>query len=262
MMARLAESAAGDAARLLVERQGDLTRSFKDTHLGVVDFATQTDIDAERVIRERLAVSGVPVFGEEEAGADPCAGWCWVVDPIDGTLNWANMLPMFAVSVALCENGVPKVGVVITPKLEQKVHIGIVGSGTWCDGNLTQVSQITLGEAVVAYDGFRGPQNNEYVDAIRSTVGRHRLVGTTATELALCSAGGFAAVIAPVAQFWDIAAGVALVQGAGGVVRDFNGGPHAPGSGSIIAGTPMVVDALIAALHGRQDDPSIFFARN
>ena len=255
MMARLAESSADEVSDLLQSRQGDLTRSYKDTHDGQIDFATQTDIDAERIIRARLAVSGIPVHGEEEFGADPLDGWCWVVDPIDGTLNWANNLPFFCVSIALCENGVPRVGVIETPQLHFKTYIGIEGGGAWRDGEPIKVTDAPAEESVVAYDGFRSGSQDSYLERLRPVIGRHRLFGTTAMEMALCAAGGFSAVISPVAKFWDVAAGIAIIRAAGGVAHDPSGGEHRPGSGSVIAGAAQVVGPIISALNTVSNTP-------
>jgi len=247
MMARLAQSAADDASELLHNRQGDLTRTFKETHNGLIDYATQTDIDAERLIRSRLSVSGIPVHGEEESGHDPLDGWCWVVDPIDGTLNWANSLPFFAVSIALCENGVPRLGLIETPHLHHKTYLGIEGIGAWRDGESIKISSTLPSESVVAYDGFRD-LDDQLLPRIRQVIGRHRLIGTTAVEMALCAAGGFGAVVSPQAKFWDSAAGIALIQAAGGIALDPSGAAHKPGSGSVIAGSASVVNAIIKSI--------------
>ena len=248
-MAGIAEAAVRQVGDLLVGRRGDSSRNMKNTHGSSIDYATQTDIDAERLLRDTLACSGVPVHGEEENGADPLVGWCWVVDPIDGTLNWANNLPLCAVSVALCENGVPMVGVILTPGLRRRITIGIVGMGTWVDGERTTVTSVPAKESVVAYDGFRDP-NKDIVKEIRSVVGRHRLIGSTATEMALCANGGFGAVVAPEAMFWDVAAGIALIRAAGGVAVDISGAQHKPGSGSVIAGAGHIVATIVEALGG------------
>lgn len=249
VMAELAEDAVRQVGELLRARHGDTTRNMKATHGPAIDYATQTDIDAERLLRRALEISGLPVHGEEEAGADPVSGWCWVVDPIDGTLNWANNLPLCAVSVALCENGVPKAGVILTPGLRRRMTVGIVGVGTWVDGVSASVTDVIAQEAVVAYDGYRDPTKDRVAE-LRGAIGRHRLIGSTATEMALCANGGFGAVVAPEAMFWDVAAGIAIIQGAGGVAVSVDGQPYRPGSGSVIAGAGQVVAAVVAAFGG------------
>jgi len=248
-MAKIAEVAVQRVGDLLASRHGDQSRNMKDTHGPALDYATETDIIAERMLREALEETGIPVHGEEENGADPLIGWCWVVDPIDGTLNWANNLPICAISVGLCDRGVPKLGVILTPALRRRMSIGIVGMGAWVDGEPITVSSVTPKEAVVAYDGFRDA-GKDISAKIRSVVGRYRLMGSTATEMALCANGGFGAVISPEAMFWDVAAGIALIQAAGGVVVDMNGNPPSPGSGSVIAGSGDVVAAIVEGLGG------------
>ena len=248
-LAKIAEDAVQRVGDLLASRHGDQSRNMKNTHGVAIDYATETDIIAERMLREALAVTKIPVHGEEENGADPLNGWCWVVDPIDGTLNWANNLPLCAISVGLCKNGVPKLGVILTPALRRRMSIGIVGLGAWVDGEPIVVSSVTPKEAVVAYDGFRDI-GKDISGKVRSVIGRYRLIGSTATEMALCANGGFGAVISPEAMFWDVAAGIALIQAAGGVIVDLSGNPHKPGSGSVIAGSGQVVAAIVEALGG------------
>jgi myo-inositol-1(or 4)-monophosphatase len=236
---------AGEELRI---RVGDTSRSLKDTHGGGIDYATETDIAVEKMLRGALAPSGFSFHGEEGAGDDVNSGWCWVVDPIDGTLNWANHLPFCAVSIGLCRDGVPILGVIHTPLLAGSTWLGIVGEGAWRDGSAVRVRDVELREAVIAYDGIRGGGADPYLGALRSAVGRHRLLGSTATEMALCADGGFAAVVAPTAMFWDVAAGVALVRAAGGTTVALDGSEPVPGSGSVIVGAPRTVDAIISAL--------------
>jgi myo-inositol-1(or 4)-monophosphatase len=251
---RMAVKAAEQTGELLRNRSGDRSRTMKHTHGDAIDYATDTDMAAEALLRELLAPSGYNFHGEEGAGDDFTQGWCWVVDPIDGTLNWANGLPMCAVSIGLCFNGDPVLGVIHTPYLVGRTWVGVVGRGAWCDGEPVFVNDVDPDEAVVAYDGVRGTGQDPYLVAIRSVVGRHRLIGSTATELALCAGGGFAAVIAPVAMFWDVAAGVALVRAAGGVALSLDGSPAMPGSGSVVAGSARTVKAVTEALRNLSAD--------
>lgn len=247
-LGRLAVTAAETAGRLVTERQGDRSRTLKDTHGGGIDYATDTDLASEALLRELLAPSGLSFHGEETAGDNVVDGWCWVVDPIDGTLNWANNLPFCAISVGLCHDGIPVLGVIHTPMLSSRTYLGIVGQGATCNGSPIAVNDLDPSNAVVAYDGVRGGGPDPYLAALRGAVGRHRLLGTTATEMALCAGGGFAAVVAPSAMFWDVAAGVALVRAAGGNAVSLDGTPHRPGSGSVVAGAPRTVDAVVTAL--------------
>ncbi len=250
MLAALATDAAIAAGHLLRERQGDRSRSLKDTHGPGIDYATETDHASEALLRDRLSWSGIGFHGEEGAGDDVTEGWCWVVDPIDGTLNWANNLPMCAVSIGLCFNGIPELGVIHTPLLGGRTWVGVVGRGASCDGEAVFVNDIEPSEAVVAYDGMRGAGPDPYLGAIRGAVGRTRLLGSTATEMALCADGGFAAVVAPCAMFWDVAGGIALIRAAGGKTVSIDGGPLVPGSGSVVVGAPRTVDSIVAAIAG------------
>lgn len=247
-MANLAVGAARSAGELIITRRGDSTRTFKNTHVGSIDYATETDLASEALLRKALERSKLSFHGEETAGHDVNDGWCWVVDPIDGTLNWANNLPFCAISIGLCHNGVPVLGVIHTPLLNGRTWVGVVGEGASCDGRAVSVNDVDPREAVIAYDGVRGNGPDPYLAALRGAVGRHRLLGSTATEMALCADGGFAAVVAPSAMFWDVAAGIALVQAAGGKAVALDGGEPVPGSGSVVVGSARTVDAVVNAI--------------
>lgn len=228
---------------------GDKTRLYKDTHGANIDYATESDRIIEREIKKLLADTNLEILGEEYGGESSNKGYCWVIDPIDGTLNYANELPFASISLSLAYNGNPIIGIISTPKLNDNLYFGIENIGAWKNYEKINTIQRDFKEVVIAYDGVRGDMEDIYINKIKKEFGRVRLLGTTATELALCAEGGFGAVFSPMAEFWDVAGGIAIVKGAGGVVCNIDGNEALPGSGSIIAGCRDNVHKIIDAIN-------------
>jgi len=228
---------------------GDESRVYKETHGALIDYATESDRLIEHEIKKILAETNIEVLGEEFGGDNTNKGYCWIIDPIDGTLNYGNRLPFAAISLALAYNGNPIIGIISTPKLNDNLYFGIESIGSWKNYNKINVIQRDLKEVVIAYDGVRGDMEDIYINKIKKVFGRVRLLGTTATELALCAEGGFGAVFSPMAEFWDVAGGVAIVKGAGGIVYNIDGSEAIPGSGSIVAGCRDNVYKIIDAVN-------------
>lgn len=222
--------------------------NFKNSHLGLLDFATETDYSVERSICEFLAKSNIPVYSEENNSNEE-NGLLWVLDPIDGTLNMEHNLPFFSISLSLINEGLPLIGVIATPALSKTIYSGAKSIGAFKNKTPIFVSNRPNKEAVIAYDGFRGSEVDTFLPKIKQVVARHRLLGTTATEMALCAEGAFDAVVTPSSRFWDLAAGVALIQAAGGIALALDGGEFPPFSDSVIAGSENTVSAIIKAIN-------------
>ena len=222
--------------------------NFKNTHSGSIDFATETDYSVQSSICEFLAKTKIPVYSEENNHNEE-NGVLWVLDPIDGTLNMEHGLPFYAISLALIKDGVPILGVIATPALGKTIYSGAKSIGAFKDKVPIRVSDRLNKEAVIAYDGFRGNEVDTFLPKIKQAVARHRLLGTTATEMALCAEGAFDAVVTPASKFWDLAAGVALIQAAGGVALSLDGSKLLPFSDSVVAGSENTVRAIIAAIN-------------
>jgi myo-inositol-1(or 4)-monophosphatase len=237
-----------EASHIFLKNFGDLSRMYKNTHQNTIDYATKSDIEIEEFIRDFLVETEITFLGEEGSKPENLDGYCWVVDPIDGTLNYGNTLPFSAISVGLTYNQRPIIGIIATPALNNNLYYGISKIGSWKNNKKIEVRKTNSRESVIAYDGVRGDMIDPYIDKIKKSVGRARLLGTTATELALCAEGAFSAVVAPMAEFWDVAAGIAIVEGAGGVVKDFDGLDLIPGKGSIIAGESGIVEEILKSL--------------
>jgi myo-inositol-1(or 4)-monophosphatase len=260
-MIDLARQVAEEAGEILMERFGRLTASEIERK-GARDVVTVADTAAEEHIRRRLtqAMPDVPVIGEEGSKAVTAApaGPAWIVDPLDGTVNFTQGIPIFAVSIGYVEDGVPLAGVVHAPALGQTFWGG-PGAGVF-EGDRPVFTSITpmLEDAVVA-TGF-AYERNETADnnlaslqsIILGTRGIRRM-GAAAIDLAYVASGRLDGFWEYHLKPWDVAAGVALIRGAGGVVTDQRGGEDWLFGGHIVAANALLHESLRTALAPLQD---------
>ena len=224
---------------------------------GVRDPVTDADLASERLIVERLRARfpGVPIAAEEETHERGGDGPVFYVDPLDGTVNFSQALPFFAVSIALYEGRTPRLGVVHAPRLRE-TFAAAAGAGATLNGEPLAVSRKQrLIDAVLAtgfaYRRNELPDDNvqHFVDTILK-VRDLRRGGSAALDLAYVAAARLDGHWEPHLNAWDVAAGAALVLEAGGVVTDMAGGQDWLQGGSIIASGPALHPA-IAAVVGR-----------
>ncbi|MGA7273119.1 MAG: inositol monophosphatase family protein [Acidimicrobiia bacterium] len=223
---------------------------------GEVNPVTAIDTDAEDSVRAVLGRErpADQVLGEEEGGTGWDEGRVWIVDPLDGTVNFVHHMPHVAVSVALWEDGAPLVGVVIDVMHEEE-FAAVAGLGSLLNGQPVRVSgQDDLGEALVV-TGFpydRRRRADDYatvVGAVLARVQGLRRLGSAALDFAWVACGRFDAYweygLAP----WDAAAGVLLVEEAGGQVGTVTGARFDLDSPTVVASNGLVHDALAGVVH-------------
>ncbi len=208
---------AGACLRRAPAARGDILSSAgRDIKLGA-------DREAEDIILAALAPSGRPVLAEEsgEHGRLDATPF-WVVDPLDGSLNFSRGLPLCCVSIGLCQGGEPVLGVVYDFERDE-MFTGIVDEGAWHDDRLTSVSTVGSAREAVLATGF--PVNRDFggealADFVRAIAAfkRIRLLGSAALSLAYLASGRVDAYAEDDIMFWDVAAGIALVRAAGGFV--------------------------------------------
>ena len=206
------------------------------------DLVTEADHAAEAAVLAVLAAE-TPAIGvlAEESGRQTRPGdleWC--VDPLDGTTNYAHSYPFFGTSVGLCWRGQPLLGALAAPGLEQ-LYWAAPGLGAWCNGSRLQVSDCpSLDQALLvtgfAYDRRTRLDNNyaEFAWFTHRTQGVRR-GGSVALDLAFVAAGKLDGLWERGLSPWDLAAGVVLVEEAGGMVSAYDGSPLALESGRILA---------------------------
>lgn len=188
------------------------------------DIKLQADRDAEARILEVLRDLPHPVLTEESGthgayGADVDA---WIVDPLDGTLNFQRGAPVCAVSIALARGNEPLLGVIYDFN-RGELFTGVVSEGAWLNGAPMRVSAVRERSRSILSTGF--PTNRSYSEESLLEFVRHaqrfkklRLLGSAAIMLAYVACGRYEAYAEDDIMFWDVAAGAALVRAAGGHV--------------------------------------------
>ncbi len=220
------EQAARAAGAVLL----DWAPRFSVREKGPSDLVTEADVAAQEEVRQIL-LSAFPkhgLLGEENASIPSRDnGYRWIVDPLDGTTNYVHGIPFYCVSIALEQHGELAVGVVYDP-VSGECFTARRSEGAYLNGRKLNVSQVQqLSQAVVA-SSFPpqvlpdAVELRQFVDLTQRTQSMRRM-GSSALNLCYVAAGRYDAYWSQSTKLWDIAAGVLLVQEAGGVVTDPSG---------------------------------------
>jgi myo-inositol-1(or 4)-monophosphatase len=246
----LAESVAREAGGLLLERfqrGGEPALASKSTP---TDLVSEADLASERLIRERLAAArpNDAFLGEEGGGADGTSGLTWVVDPLDGTVNFLFGIPQWCVSVAVRDTGGELAGVVFDP-CRGELFAATKGTAAMLNGEPVRVSERCedLAAALVAtgfaYDAQVRAAQAETVARVIPRVRDIRRFGSAALDLAWTAAGRYDAYFERTVKPWDIAAGVLVCERAGLEVREL---PERPGlPWGVMAASPAIAGRLL-----------------
>jgi len=218
------------------------------------DFATDVDLELERRIgRELVDRTGIPVHGEEFGGPAAGAGTLWLLDPVDGTVNYSAGLPMAGILLALVHDGEPIAGLTWLPLARQR-FAAVADGPLLVDGvPRTPLAAARLDDVMIAVGSFDvdsrgrvpGRTRLSVITELSRRVARLRMHGSTGVDLAYTASGALGGAVVFGHHPWDNAAGVALVRAAGGVATDFEGRPWRIGSGSVLAAAPGVHDEIL-----------------
>jgi myo-inositol-1(or 4)-monophosphatase len=243
---------AAEAAALVVESRA-VGLSDVSTKSSETDVVTGSDRAAERLIRERLGQlwPGVPVIGEEEGGTAPDSGLSWVVDPIDGTVNYLYGHPWYSVSIAAQVDGVSVAGVVTEPA-SNRVWAASRGDGAWCNGQPLHVSAAQRLDLALVATGFnysveRRTRQAAVWSRLLPQVRDIRRAGASSLDLCAVAAGWVDAYLEHGLHRWDWAAGALIAEEAGAVVR-LPGADDGLGADAVFVAAPGVATALRDAL--------------
>lgn len=220
-----------------------------------IDLVTEVDLAAERLlvgaIRERFPNHAI--MAEEGHGVQQTSEYLWVVDPLDGTVNYAHGFPIFAVSIAVQKQGETILGVVYDP-LRDELFAAEKGAGALCNGRPMKVSTTDrLQDALLAtgfpYDRATRSDNNvaEFSRLVTRVQGVRR-AGAAALDMAYLAAGRLDGYWEQHLLPWDWAAGALLVSEAGGLITDFTGGPWSLDTVKIVATNGRIHEELLDAL--------------
>ena len=210
---------AGHRADSAVSKRGD-------------DFATKVDLAIERQVVDALvSATGIPVHGEEFGGADLDSPWVWVLDPVDGTFNYAAGSPMAAILLGLLHDGDPVAGLTWLPFMNER-YAAVAGGPVMKNGvPQPPLARAELTESIIGVGTFNADSRGRFPGRYRVAVleelsrvsSRMRMHGATGIDLAYVADGVLGGSISFGDHVWDHAAGVALVRAAGGVVTSLAG---------------------------------------
>ena len=247
--------AARKAARAMKRDFGEVEQ-LQVSRKGPSDFVSAADIKAEKTLRVELEKAR-PKFGflMEEAGEikgdDPQHRW--IIDPIDGTTNFLHGIPHFAISIALQMDKEIIAGLVFNP-ITEELFYAEKGKGAFLNDRRLRVSaRSDLGDAIIATGiPFRGiPGHKPFLSRLERvmevTAGVRRM-GTASLDLAYVAAGRCDGFWEAGLKPWDIAAGLLLVQEAGGFISDLSGGKTMLTSGDVLAANSRLHRPLLSLL--------------
>jgi myo-inositol-1(or 4)-monophosphatase len=260
----VARAAARQASEVLAGHFGRVERIEQK---GEIDLVTEADVASEAVLLRTLrdAFPGDAVLAEESDGLGGAAAmreraaalpFCWVLDPLDGTTNYAFGYPVFTVSVGLLHHGEPVLGVLDAPALGRHAWGSAVHPAQE-NGALMRVKRPDdLAHALIA-TGF-SYDRRERLDELLPRLGRIisrcrgvRRAGAAAVDLMDVAAGRISGYYEDGLAPWDLAGGAALVLAAGGQISDMDGGPADVFSGRMVASGGPIHDALVALMDKR-----------
>lgn len=240
----------------------DLIRSFKKsnydldvTYKGRHDLVTKADVASEEsilsFIKNRFPEDHF--MAEESAAGAGVNGRTWIIDPIDGTTNFAHDFPAYCVSIAFYDGKTPKVGVVLEITSGELFH-AVEGEGAYLNGNRISVSKLTKPDEALLGTGF--PYRDldlvdQYLALFKTfmyeTQGVRR-PGSAAYDLCCVAAGRFEGFYEYALAPWDVAAGVLIILEAGGIVTDWKGGEDWITGRRIIAANPEIHAYLLKSI--------------
>jgi myo-inositol-1(or 4)-monophosphatase len=244
------------AGGLLMQRLG----AAKVTNKGDIDLVTEADLASENLIIERIR-SYFPQHGilAEESGEAELVGgakrseWKWIIDPLDGTTNYAHSYPCFCVSIALEHAGVLEVGVVYDPVRDEMFAAERGNGATLNDRKITVSSVEELKDAMLCtgfpYNVRERPDFTRDFANFTMAAQAVRRDGSAALDLAYVACGRFDGFWEDGLSPWDIAAGQILIEEARGKVTNFDNEPLSIYTKKVLASNGLVHDAMRRVLH-------------
>jgi myo-inositol-1(or 4)-monophosphatase len=236
---------AGDLAQRYFIRELDYAAESK----GPQDWVSVADRAVEARIRTTLARAfpDDAMLGEETGGEGGRAERLWVVDPIDGTLNFVHGIRYWCVSIAYVEHGRRQLGAIYDPSADE-LFLGVAGGEATCNGRPIHVSRCTALDQALVAAGYVPRHGLDTHLALRRALfeagAAVKDMGAGALMLAHVAAGRFDAFVEPHMHPWDAVAGLTLIEAAGGRVAPYPGPAGLAAGGAVVAAAPGVFVAL------------------
>lgn len=257
-MLNIARKAAREAGRFISQSADRLDSNLIQSK-GQHDYVTEIDTRSEQCIID-IIKEAYPShsFLAEESGASGKNNndYLWIIDPIDGTTNFIHGIPHYAVSIALQHKGKLEVAIVYDP-IKNEEFTAARGKGAQLNNRRMRVSQCTQMKDAVIGTGFPFRPDQEHImdtyfnqaKAIAKETAGIRRAGAASLDLAYVAAGRLDAYWEYGLQEWDIAAGILLVQEAGGLLSDPQGGLNFQKEGNLVCATPKLFKPFLQILN-------------
>lgn len=224
---------------------------------GDIDLVTEADISSENAIIAMLnkAPLRTEILAEESRSIynEIPAGPVWIIDPLDGTTNFAHGLPWFAISIAYAEKGRSQAGVIYCP-VQDELFCGCLDGGAWLNGKPIRVSGIPILDKSLLATGFPydvRQKPTKVMSALEAVLIRSqgvRRAGAAAMDLAYVACGWLDGFWEIKLKPWDTAAGQLLLEEAGGKISDFRGGTYSPFIPEILATNSLIHEELLSVI--------------
>jgi myo-inositol-1(or 4)-monophosphatase len=247
---------AREAGRILAERFG---RALQVTNKSELDLVTESDLASERLIIDRIKTYHPRhAILAEESGASATADrdvqseWRWIIDPLDGTTNYAHGYPCFCISIGLEHKGRMELGVIYDP-LRDELFTAERGAGASLNGRRIQVSERNNLASALLCTGFpydvreRSEFARHFANFIMNAQGVRR-DGAAALDLAYVACGRFDGFWEEGLKPWDVAAGTLMVEEAGGRVSNYAGAPLSIYTPPILASNGLLHEEMMRVL--------------
>lgn len=253
-------TAAVEAARQAGALLLDYAKSgFRIEHKNPIDLVTDADRAAERCIVELIhrQFPSHRILAEEQGSTvQTSSPYQWIVDPLDGTTNFAHGFPFYSVSIGVEHDGIGLIGVVFDPT-RNELFTAQVGAGVHLNGTPLAVSRVNHLDGALLVTGFSSdiretPNNNlDHFARFALKVQGLRRTGSAALDLCYVASGRFDGFWEVRLNPWDMAAGIVILTEAGGTVTDFAGGVHSIYGKELVASNGLIHQAMLEVL--RQD---------
>lgn len=250
----IALEAARAAANVILEAfEKSVGSQVKGDAKGLV---TETDLKAEKVILDILSTkSNYGIISEESGLLQKSSGPKWVVDPLDGTNNFARSIPLFAVSIGLMDGNESLLGVIIDP-INNKEYYATKGGGAFCNGKKIIHPKFDTGYIPMLFlnHGYAEVDRAKFKELSNRLASDFNILklGTTAVELCYIASGSVDAFICSGDELWDFAAGIVITREAGCIFTDWQGNPWDGTHSHLLIARPEILDDLVNKIRDLQ----------
>ncbi|WP_428910758.1 inositol monophosphatase family protein [Niallia sp. Krafla_26] len=227
------------------------------------DLVTEVDVKIEEylcgLIREDYPSHWI--LSEEDSHKEhinnliqPPEGYGWIIDPIDGTTNFIHRIPHFAISVGIVKDGFPVCGVVYNP-LKKDLYSAQINGGAFLNGERIQVgAEKEISESLLAtgFPAYDWKPNSDLMKHIEKIVGKARsirIIGAASLDLCMVATGALTGFFHDGLHPWDVAAGIIILQEAGGLVTNREGNEYQLGEHTLVASNKRIHEALVSVLN-------------